>query len=271
MKHLAIMILVVGIHLRPLSAQAVETIPAPQQPTGRASYDPMAHGKQTDPPKSIVKTTLAGVNPQNKDYGAVVADWRKEVFENTLQSFYFWGLLATALALGVSMVGNSWLLRQREQRLTVSADIVAQLYNGYITSRARTLEVIGRHNRLVEKYNRLDTEAAELRARLATAEMKDPAPDNQAELNFDTAMKDRVPLNPEPNRGRSQETEAKDNGAATTELELLRTKLADTELHLQRKVAQLEAKTNEVINLRSRLSKAHDTFEGQIRNTNSRS
>ena len=271
MKHLAIMILVVGINLRPLSAQAVQTNPAPQQPAGRASYDPMTHGKQTGQPKGIVETTLAGVNPQDKDYGSVVADWRKEVFENTLQTFYFWGLLGTALALGVSLVGNGWFLTQRDQRLAVGADIVAQLYNAYVTSRARTLEAIGKHNRLVEKYDRLDAEAAELRARLATAEMKDPAPDNQAELNFDTAMKDRVSINPEPNRGASQEIEAKDNGAATTELELLRTKLADMELQLQRKGAQLEAKTNEVINLRSRLSKAHDAVEGPFRKTNSRS
>ena len=270
MKFLAIVILVVGINLRPLVAQAVETNPAPQQPAGRASYDPMAHGKQTGQPKSIVETTLAGVNPQDKDYGSVVADWRKEVFENTLQTFYFWGLFGTALALGISIVGNSWLLRQRDQRLAVSADIVTQLYNAYITSRARTLEVIGKHNRLVEKYDQLDTEAVELRARVVAAETKGSVSDNQPELNFDSAMKDRVSLNPEPNRGASREIEAKDNGAATTELELLRTKLADTELQLQKKGAQLEAKTNEVINLRSRLSKAHDAFEGQIRNTNSR-
>ena len=51
MKLLAIVILVVGINLRPLSAQAVETNPAPQQPAGRASYDPMVHGKETGQPK----------------------------------------------------------------------------------------------------------------------------------------------------------------------------------------------------------------------------
>jgi hypothetical protein len=271
MKHLAIMILIVGIS-RPFSAQAVRTNPAPQQSTGRASYDPMAHGKQTGQPKSIVETTLAGVNPQDKDYGSVVADWRKEVFENTLQTLYFWGLLGTSLALGISIVGNGWLLRQRDQRLTVSADIVAQLYNAYVTSRARTLEVIGKHNRLVEKYDRLDAEAAELRGRIANAEMRDPASDNQAELNFDNAMKDRVPLpSPEHNNGGSEASVAQKDGLATTEVELLGKKLAEAELQLQRQGAQLHAKTNEITNLRSRLSKAHDAFEGQFRQTNARS
>ena len=160
MKHLAVMILLVGMSPRPLSAQVIATNGAPQQSAGRASYDPMAHGKQTGQPKSIVEMTLAGVNPQEKDYGAVVAGWRKEVFENTLEAFYFWALLGSALALGVSIVGNCWLLRQRDQRLAVSADIVAQLYNAYVTSRARTLEVIGKHNRLVEKYDRLDSRSS---------------------------------------------------------------------------------------------------------------
>jgi hypothetical protein len=127
MKHLAIMILLVGISPRLLSGQAMKANGASQQSAGRASYDPMAHGKQAGQPKSIVETTLAGVNPQDKDYGSVVADWRKEVFENMLQTFYFWGLLGMALVLGVSIVGNGWLLRQREERLAVSADIVAQL------------------------------------------------------------------------------------------------------------------------------------------------
>src|SRR5262249_16658170 len=111
-----------------------------------------------------------------------------------------------------------------------------------------------------------------LRARVLAAERNSSAPDNQTEINFDTAMKDRVPMSgPVRNSDGREDSEAKDGPVAKTELEILRTKLADTELQLQRKGAHLEAKTNEVINLRSRLSKAHDTFEGQIRKTNSRS
>jgi molecular chaperone GrpE (heat shock protein) len=45
------------------------------------------------------------------------------------------------------------------------------------------------------------------------------------------------------------------------ELEVLRAKLAETELQLQRQKAQLQAKENTITNLRSRLSKAHDAFQ----------
>jgi hypothetical protein len=259
MKHLAIMILLVGISLRPLPAQTVKTNPVPQQPAGRASYDPMAHGKQTGQPKSIVETTLAGVNPQDKDYGSVVADWRKTVFENTLQAFYFWGLLGTALALGISIVGNGWLLRQRDQRLAVSADIVSQLYNAYATSRARTLEVIGKHNRLVEKYDRLDTEAAELRVTTvggpgqepkASADFSEALDAKPAEYHMKTVIEDQIP-------GATIET------AASPEAGDLREKLEELQTKLQRKEAQLKAKDNQITNLRTRLRQAHDSLEGE--------
>jgi hypothetical protein len=53
-------------------------------------------------------------------------------------------------------------------------------------------------------------------------------------------------------------------------LETLRTKMAEMELQLERKTAQLQAKENQVTNLRSRLTKAHDAFEGGKRQTANR-
>lgn len=234
----------------------------------------MARGEGTVQPKGIVETTLGAVNPEDKDYGALVDDWRKEVFENTVQTVYLWGLISTTLGLGISMVLISWLLRQREQRLTVSADIVAQLYNAYVTSRSRTLEVIGKYNWLVEKYNRLDTEATEMRTKLVAFETEQgQAAANQADLNFDNVMKNRLPVpSPEHNKGGSaarvaqyngvsKATATQENASATTEVELLRKELADRDLKIQRQSAQLRAKTEENTNLRCRLSKVHDTFQ----------
>ena len=123
--------------------------PTAPQTTTRSSYDPMARGTGNGQPQGIVETTLAGVNPQNKDYGVTVGDWRKEVFENTIGRIYFWSLVVLSLGLGCSLMANGWLLRERERRLNISADIVAQLYNAYVGSRAKALEVIGKHNALV--------------------------------------------------------------------------------------------------------------------------
>jgi len=259
MKYLAIAIVLFGTSVRPLSSQPTKPDPGKEPPAGRASYDPMAHANRTDQPKGIVEATLAGVNPQDEDYGALIAGWRKEVFENSLQSVYFWSVLGTSLALGVSVVGNSWLLRQREQRLAVSADIVAQLYNAYVASRARTLEVIGKHNRLVEKYDRLDTEAAQLRAR----NVAQPRQDSKTSADFSEALaakpgeylvkagsEDRIPE-------RSNATSASQEGGDLEE------RLAELQTNLQRKEAQLKAKDNQITNLRTRLKQAHDSLEGE--------
>jgi hypothetical protein len=58
---------------------------------------------------------------------------------------------------------------------------------------------------------------------------------------------------------------------SSSETDQLQAKLAEMELQLQRKAAQLQAKENQITNLRSRLSKAHDAFEGQKRQATNRS
>jgi hypothetical protein len=55
-----------GQQTRPRAMQSTALL---QAPSNSSSYDPMARGKGTVQPKGIVETTLAGVNPQNKDYG----------------------------------------------------------------------------------------------------------------------------------------------------------------------------------------------------------
>jgi hypothetical protein len=140
--------------------RAMQSTALLQAPSSRSSYDPMARGKGTVQPKGIVETTLAGVNPQNKDYGTVVADWRKEVFETAVNRIYLWGIFILCLVLSVSLLGNGWLLRERQRRLAISANIVVQLFNAYVGSRAKSLEVIGKYNALVERYNRLHDETS---------------------------------------------------------------------------------------------------------------
>src|SRR5580704_18324913 len=100
-----------GQQTQPRAAQSPAN---PQVSSGRSSYDPMARGRGTLQPKGIVETTLAGINPQDKDYGTVVADWRKEVFETAVNRIYLWSIFVLCLVLSVSLLGNVWLLRQRQ-------------------------------------------------------------------------------------------------------------------------------------------------------------
>jgi hypothetical protein len=225
-----------------------------------SSYDPMAHQWQAQRHKGIVETTLAGINPQNKDYSAVVGDWRKAVFENTLHQFYFWSLILLGMGFGVSLAGNGWLLRDRERRLTISADVVTQLFNAYIGSCAKALEVIAKHNALVERYNAIDSERQRLTVQIRELSQKPVQP----ELDFDQAREEQnsaIQLAPQPATiapNGTQEGTSEHPGVGS-----LKAQLAEVETKLLRKTAQLRAKDNQITNLRERLSKAHDSLEGQ--------
>src|ERR1700739_2256956 len=59
------------------------------------------------------------------------------------------------MGLGISIAGNGWLLRERERRLSISADVVTQLVNAYIGSPAEALDVVAKHNTLGDWHETL--------------------------------------------------------------------------------------------------------------------
>jgi len=220
----------------------------------------MAGGRDTGHPKGIVETTLAQVNPQNKDYGAIIADWRKEVFETTVNRAYLWSIVVLCLMLSVSLLGNSWFTRDRQRRLAISSNIVVQLFNAYVGSRAKTFETIEKYNGLVERYNRLHDEKCALALQLAG--QKDE--ESGFQIDYDRAKHDKTAQQNAPieeellpvTRGGAGDAEA-------AEIDLLRAQLKEFGTKLQRKDAQLQAKENQITNLRSRLTRAHDSLEGE--------
>lgn len=226
----------------------------------RSSYDPMARQAQAKQPTGIIETTLAGINPQNRDYGVQVGEWRKEILEDTLHKIYFWSLILLAMGLGISIAGNGWLLRERERRLSISADVVTQLFNAYIGSRAKALEVIAKHNTLVDRYNALEGEKQRLVNQLASSSNK-PV---QSELDFNQAREDRGTSIQTPPAATTATTDASPViETEPGEVDNLRAQLSEVETKLQRKTAQLQAKDNQITNLRERLSRAHDSLEVQ--------
>ena len=226
----------------------------------RSSYDPMAHQAQPKQPTGIVETTLAGINPQNRDYGAQVGEWRKEILEDTLHQIYFWSLILLTIGLGISIAGNGWLLRERERRLSISADVVTQLFNAYIGSRAKALEVIAKHNTLVDRYNTLDSEKQRLADQIKSLSNKPVQP----ELDFNQAREDRGTSTQAPPATTTVATDASPViETEPAEINNLRAQLSEVETKLQRKTAQLQAKDNQISNLRERLSRAHDSLEVQ--------
>ncbi len=240
--------------------RATQSTANPQVPSSRSSYDPMARGKGTVQPKGIVETTLAGINPQNKDYGTVVADWRKEVFETAVNRLYLWSIFAICLALSVSLLGNGWLLRERQRRLAISVNIVVQLFNAYVGSRAKSLEVIGKYNALVERYNRLNEDRS-----AATSEQSSDSDENaQHKVDYERAKQDKgTAQNGFTGEARSSDEPVIEVDSDQSEVEALRSRLQEYETKLQRKDAQLQAKDNQITNLRGRLTRAHDSLEGE--------
>ena len=265
MKLCGVPILVLLLSLGAASGQqapprAAQSTANPQALSSRSSYDPMARGKGAVQPKGIVETTLAGINPQNKDYGTVVADWRKEVFETAVNRIYLWSIFTLCLALSVSLLGNGWLLRERQRRLAISANIVVQLFNAYVGSRAKSLEVIGKYNALVERYNRLNDDKS-----TATSKQSSDSDDNaQHKVDYDRAKQDKGTAQ----SGFTGETNSPaepviESDSDQSEVEALRSRLQEYETKLQRKDAQLQAKDNQITNLRGRLTRAHDSLEGE--------
>jgi hypothetical protein len=68
-------------------------------------------------------------------------------------SVEFWGLMCALAAIVGLLHYILWLLRQRDQRLRVTVDIVLQLTNSRNFARYHNLRVIKIHNELVERLN----------------------------------------------------------------------------------------------------------------------
>jgi hypothetical protein len=261
MKLCGVRVLVLLLSLGAASGQqtqplAMHSTANPQVPSSRSSYDPMARGKDTGEPKGVVETTLAGINPQNKDYGTVVADWRKDVFDTAVNRIYLWSIFILCLVLSVSLLGNVWLLRQRQRRLAISANIVVQLFNAYVGSRAKSLEVIGKYNALVERYN-MNTATSEQRG-----DNDERAQHNK--VDYDRARQDKgIAQSGSTAEAASSVESVVEADRDVSEFEALRSQLQEYETKLQRKDAQLQAKDNQITNLRGRLTRAHDSLEGE--------
>ena len=194
------------------------------------------------------------------DYGDIVEDWRKEVFDTAVNRIYLWSIFVLCLVVSVSLLGNVWLLRQRQRRLAISANIVVQLFNAYVGSRAKSLEVIAKYNALVERYNRLNDDR-----NTATSEQASDSDDkSQHRVDSNRAKQDKGIAQSGSTAVTTSPTAPKvDADGNVSEFEALRSQLQEYETKLQRKDAQLQAKDNQITNLRGRLTRAHDSLEGE--------
>jgi len=117
--------------------------------------------RRYDPPggrKHIIKGgplegLLDSINQRDIDYGAKLADARQLFLGGTVENSYFWVVVGEGVTVLILVLYVFWLFRERGNRLEISVNIVTQLANSYLYTRARAVDAIRRHNQLVDEYN----------------------------------------------------------------------------------------------------------------------
>jgi len=117
------------------------------KPLERWRYDPVA--KPGDPDNRGLKK----INPNDINYGGVLAVWRAAMVQETIESLYWWMILVQLVTQTISLAYIVWLQRQRHHRLVIAGDVLAQVTNLYLDARRRVFKIIGEYNELVEKEN----------------------------------------------------------------------------------------------------------------------
>ena len=151
-------------------------------------YDPLAGQKHLQ--GGPLDRFLDSINPRDRDFGALIADAREHLVEQTAENSYFWITLGQSLTILLLVGYIFWLFRQRNDRLEISVNIVTQLANSYLYTRSRAMDAITRHNRLVDDYNALAEKQfrrQEAASNSLTAIVSDSLGDSTIEIPVQTA------------------------------------------------------------------------------------
>jgi hypothetical protein len=227
----------------------------------RSSYDPAAAGRQQAAQDGGISSALQKINPCDKDYGAVVQQTQIAAVEQTVEDFYWRSCMVLTVLLILAVMYIAWLWREREIRLRISGDIVSQLYNSHVTSRAKAMEMIEKHNILARRYNAKVEETATAKAE---ADQKEPTKDGLADAEKlrtkRTKTGDKQPtagsaIVPEGNAGSgSLSSEATTGQSDVEDANQLRGLLEQAK-------AQGKANEQKIANLRAQLGRAHHSLE----------
>jgi hypothetical protein len=161
-RALSILLLLGLSSLAALAQSNNQQVEATQQQTS-ADAARLKAQRRYDPPggrKHIIKGgplegLLDSINQRDIDYGAKLADVRQLFLGGTVENLYFWIMVGEGATVVILVLYVFWLFRERGNRLEISVNIVTQLANSYLYTRARAVDAIRRHNQLVDEYNAL--------------------------------------------------------------------------------------------------------------------
>lgn len=153
MRHgLMVCALLVGLATEAASASPLteQSSQVKSRTQAAAAYDQSPYQRQDTWYEFILKQ----FNPDNVDYGKWLEDERRKLIELHLKNPYFLYSLSTTIAL---IVAAAVCLKQRiDQRraMSITAEMMADLYNQDSYSRQAAQEAIERYNKHIERCNR---------------------------------------------------------------------------------------------------------------------
>ena len=245
------------------AALAQQSSGSPSLDRPRSAYDPAAKSGAAASHKSAIDTALHAVNPQDKDYGEVISQGRLAAIEDTFQNFLWWADVVLATGFVLSLAGNVFQQRRSEDRLRISASIVAQLFNAHSASHAKAFEAIEKHNRVADLYNAKCDELAAQQAAAAAAEqkrVKKGANKDASRVAEQQTPEEQAPVGTAAVRGeRVEQGEPESSPQADPNI-------SDAE---ERRIlkAQLVARDQKISNLRTQLNRASQSLEEERRRT----
>jgi len=264
-------LLLIGLGSLAAFAQSNDRPSETKQQQPRADAARLTAQRRYDPPggrKQIIKGgplegLLDSINQQNIDYGAKLADARRIFLGGMVENSYFWIVVGEGVTVVILVLYVFWLFRERGNRLEISVNIVTQLANSYLYTRAHAVDAIRRHNQLVDEYNAMAEKLARQGATeqmVMTSVVRSSDANQAIEIPPQTATPLPLPEstpNAKPNSGE----EGAATSAAPAEVSMTKGQLKKLAEDAKRDATlgakhQVSALTQQVRNLREQLNQA---------------
>lgn len=118
--------------------------------SGRSRFDPVAHEASVKPRDSFLDFALKRINPSDTDYGQCLSEGRTVLIEQTIRNAYFWSNVVSLFLLGCLFCIVLCQQRIQAKREWTVAEIVGQLEQNLIRSRAQVGEATRKNRELAD-------------------------------------------------------------------------------------------------------------------------
>lgn len=134
------------------------------------SYNPAA---KTAPNSrdGIVGFTLRQLNPENRDYGQLAAEYRRISIEAAIERVTFWVAMASLASCLVILLMWWHESRLRLRQEIIAANFLAMYHNGWVRASNSLVSSIEQYNSIVQKFNAVTERLGKLRAGSTPPEM----------------------------------------------------------------------------------------------------